>query len=290
MSILWKSLKDFFTHNGSMLAGAITCFTLMALVPFFLLLVSLIGYILGQNDAFYAFLSMRLTAFFPDATNEITAELGKIIAYKQIGLFTLVVYAYFSYQLYYALESAVNTIFGTVDKRPLSVSIVLSMLVITVLIIFSMLSFGVTSFIALIEPLAHLFPGLWNLNLITFQIGFILPVFLVFMITTGLYLVLPHRRVRVRHALSGALLTAVLFEAAKHGFTYYTVMKLSRFGNVYGPLTVFVTFLLWIFFAVCIFLLGAEVVHNLEDARHDEEAQSESKGNKQKFKGASHRS
>ena len=110
------------------------------------------------------------------------------------------------------------------------------------------------------------------MNLITFLLGFILPVFLVFIITTGLYLVLPHRRVLVRHALSGALLTAVLFEAAKHGFTYYTVMRLARFGNVYGPLTVFVTFLLWIFFASCIFLLGAEVVHNLEAAHRDNEA------------------
>jgi len=270
MRVLWKSLMDFFKHNGPMLAGAITCFTLMALVPFFLLLVSLIGYILGQNDAFYMFLSLRLKGFFPAATDEITAELGKIIAYKQIGIFTLVIYAYFSYQLYYALESAVNTIFGTANKRSLPVSIVLSLLAITALIIFSMISFGVTSFFSLIEPLARLFPGLWHLNLVTFLFGFILPVFLVFMITAGLYLVLPHRKVRVSHAFSGALLTAVLFEVAKHGFTYYTVMKLSRFGNVYGPLTVFVTFLLWIFFASCIFLLGAEVVHNLEVAGDDQ--------------------
>ena len=270
MRVLWNSLADFFRHNGFMLAGAIACFALMALVPFFLLLVSLFGHILGENHAFYAFFSTRLVGFFPKATNEITNKLGKIIAYKQIGLFTLVVYAYFSYQLYYALESAVNTIFGTGGKRPLLMSIVFSLLVITALIVFSMLSFGVTSFFSLIEPLARLFPRLWNLNLITFLLGFILPVLLVFIFSAGLYLVLPHRKVRVSNALSGALLAAVLFEAAKHGFTYYTVMKLSRFGNVYGPLTVFVTFLLWIFFAACIFLLGAEVVHNLEVAEDDQ--------------------
>jgi membrane protein len=290
MSILWKSLKDFFRHNGSMLAGAITCFTLMALVPFFLLLVSLFGYILGQNDAFYAFLSLRLKAFFPAATREITVELRKIIAYKQIGLFTLVVYGYFSYQLFYALESAVNTIFGTVGKRSFWVSIVLSMLVITALIIFSMLSFGVTSFISLIEPLARYFPALWHLNLITFLLGYILPILLVFIITAGLYLVLPHRKVHVQHALSGALLAAVLFEVAKHGFTYYTVMRLSRFGNVYGPLTVFVTFLLWVFFASCIFLLGSEVVHNLEEGHLIQETQPEKKGGRQKSKSVFHRS
>jgi YihY family inner membrane protein len=263
VNILWKSIADFFRHNGLMLAGAIACFSLMALVPFFLLLVSVFGYILGEHLAFYDFLSVRLSGFFPDATSEINEELGKIIAYKRIGLFTLAVYAYFSYQLFYSLESAVNTIFGTHGKRPLLTSLMLSLLVINVLIVFIMISFGATSLISLIGPLARFFPGLSDWDMMSVPVGIILPAFLVFIIASGLYMVLPHTRVRTRHALTGALFTAVLFEAAKHVFTYYIVMKITEFGNVYGPLSAVVIFLLWIFFAACIFLLGAELVHNL---------------------------
>ncbi|HAM51008.1 MAG TPA: hypothetical protein DCP92_10095 [Nitrospiraceae bacterium] len=34
-------------------------------------------------------------------------------------------------------------------------------------------------------------------------------------------------------------------------------------GTIYGPLSAFVIFLLWVFYSSCIFLIGAEVVHNL---------------------------
>jgi membrane protein len=265
--LLWKSLVDFFRHNGLMLSGAIACFSLMALIPFFLLLVSVFGYILGEHKEFYHFFAIRLLGFFPHATAEITEELEKIITYKRIGLFTLAIYAYFSYQLFFSLESAVNTIFGTNGKRPLLVSLMLSLFVITVLIIFIGISFGATSFISLLIPMAHLFPGFRGWNLTSVFIGVILPIFLVFMTASGLYMVLPHKKVFVQHACCGALFTAILFEAAKHVFTHFTVMQLYHFGNIYGPLTVSVIFLLWVFFAACIFLLGAEIVHNLDISR-----------------------
>jgi membrane protein len=48
---------------------------------------------------------------------------------------------------------------------------------------------------------------------------------------------------------------------AKHLFTWYvgTVVKM---GTIYGSLTAFVVFLLWVFYSSCIFLIGAEIVHN----------------------------
>lgn len=269
LRLLWKSMLDFFRHNGPMLAGSIACFSLMALVPFFLLLVSVFGYILGENPGFYNFFALRLSSFFPDATREITEELGKIITYRRIGIFTLAAYAYFSYQLYFSLESAVNTVFGTPGKRPLWISLLLSLSVITGLIVLIILSFGASSLLTFFEPLARHFPSLLEWDITTILVGILLPVALVFVAVSGLFIVLPHRKVSVRHAVCGALVTAVLFEVVKHGFSYYAVMKLSRFGNIYGPLTAFVIFLLWIFIAACIFLLGAEIVNNLgrlEDA------------------------
>ncbi|MBI5188491.1 MAG: YihY/virulence factor BrkB family protein [Nitrospirae bacterium] len=54
---------------------------------------------------------------------------------------------------------------------------------------------------------------------------------------------------KISHAFIGAL------------FTWY-VGTVMRFGTIYGPLTAFVVFLLWVFYSSCIFLIGAEVVHN----------------------------
>jgi uncharacterized BrkB/YihY/UPF0761 family membrane protein len=36
---------------------------------------------------------------------------------------------------------------------------------------------------------------------------------------------------------------------------------------IYGSLTAVVAFLLWVFYAACIFLIGAEIVKNLESAK-----------------------
>lgn len=36
-----------------------------------------------------------------------------------------------------------------------------------------------------------------------------------------------------------------------------------RLGTIYGPLSAFMIFLLWVFYSSCIFLVGAKFVHNL---------------------------
>jgi len=55
----------------------------------------------------------------------------------------------------------------------------------------------------------------------------------------------------------------------KHIFTLYAITKVSQLGNIYGPLTAIVIFLLRVFYAACIFLVGAEFVRNLEKADQD---------------------
>ena len=52
------------------------------------------------------------------------------------------------------------------------------------------------------------------------------------------------------------------FKIAKHIFTWY-VGTVIVYGTIYGPLTAFIVFLLWVFYSSCIFLVGAEIVHSL---------------------------
>ena len=64
-------------------------------------------------------------------------------------------------------------------------------------------------------------------------------------------------------AIWGGLFTSVMIEAAKHMFTWY-VGSISQLGTVYGSLSVFIIFLIWVFYCACIFILGAEIVHTLD--------------------------
>ncbi len=85
---------------------------------------------------------------------------------------------------------------------------------------------------------------------------------MVFFVITAAYIFFPKTKVRVSYAFTGAFLSTVFIEVAKHVFTWY-VSTVVRFGTIYGPLTAFVAFLLWVFYSSCIFLIGAEMVHNL---------------------------
>jgi len=267
MSILVKSFVDFYKDDGPMFAGAISCFFMLAMVPFLLLLVSIFGYFLGQDNELYLFLLSQGTSLFPRATHQITNELASIIRFREIGILTLAVYALFSYQLYVSLETAVYHIFKIEAKRSLVLSILLSFLAITLLVAFTIVSFMATWIISLLEPIHEIFPSLKIGMAARFLTRFVIPAFLIFLFTTALYLILPRKRVFLRHALWGGVFTAVFLEAAKHVFTFYMTFKISRLGAIYGSLTAIVTFMMWLFYSSSIFLVGAELVHHVEKSK-----------------------
>ena len=66
--IVLKSFADFFRDGGIVLAGSLSYFSMMALVPLCLFLITIFGYILGHYQGFYEFFSSKLSSFFPDIT------------------------------------------------------------------------------------------------------------------------------------------------------------------------------------------------------------------------------
>lgn len=86
------------------------------------------------------------------------------------------------------------------------------------------------------------------------------------LISTGfltiIYSVVPNARVRLLSAISGAFVAALLWEAAKWGFAYY--VKSAFFTKIYGALALLPLFLLWIYIAWMIVLLGLFICHRLQ--------------------------
>ena len=267
LRILFKSFIDFFRDDGPILAGSISYFFVMAIFPFCLFLVSIFGYFLGENREFYNFFLEKLIYFFPEATSEITKELGTIITYRKIGLFTLLLYGFFSYQLYLSAEKAINVIFKEKATRPFLISTLFSLSIVTLMITLLIITFGAISLIPMFKFLTNFLPGLVISKITIILVGFILPLFLVAVIATSFYIFLPKKNVKTRHALIGGLFTALFLEAAKHLFTFYIALKLSNIGTIYGSLSAFIIFVLWVFYSASIFLIGGEVVHNLGTAK-----------------------
>lgn len=82
-----------------------------------------------------------------------------------------------------------------------------------------------------------------------------------------IFIVVPNRRVRWRHALMGALISALLFEIAKTGFVWY-VTRFPTYERLYGALAAVPLFLVWIYISWVVVLLGASVAAALTTFRY----------------------
>ena len=263
IKLFCRSIIDFFRDGGMMLAASISYFSMMAVLPFCLFLIAIFTYFLGHDEAFFNFFNAKLLNFFPKAAQQIARELRDALSYRGIGTFTFIAYGLMSYQLYSSLESAINVVFKVKDKRSFISHLLISLFLITLLIIFFLLSFGASSTISVLNTFKNDIPGLQIHVITSFIIKYIVPFILAFVTISTLYIILPKRRIRWRNALAGALFATVFHEGAKHIFTFY-VVKVVKLGTVYGPLSAFIIVLLWGFYSSCIFLIGAETVHNLE--------------------------
>jgi membrane protein len=84
-------------------------------------------------------------------------------------------------------------------------------------------------------------------------------------IFTLIFLLVPNCRVRFRAALSGAALSAFLFEMAKLGFVAWVTN--ANYAVIYGALATVPIFLLWLYVVWVVVLLGASLAASLTTFR-----------------------
>ena len=257
-----KSITGFLRDECFYLAASISYFLIVALVPLSLLVVTLFGHLLGQNQELYQYALSRLVSSFPSVTSEITNELRNIITYKGISIITLVMYAFLSLQLFYSIEHAMNIIFKVPKRRHFLLSLFWSVFTITLLIIFLLLSFTLSSVAGVFKGNPVSVFGIAVGYKAGLFIGYIAPFLLVLSTFTAIYLIIPSAKVSLKNAFAGSLLVTVMWELAKHFFTWY-VKNVIHFGTIYGSLSTFILFLLWMYYLSSIFLLGGEFVNNL---------------------------
>ncbi|HET7566317.1 MAG TPA: YihY/virulence factor BrkB family protein [Gemmatimonadaceae bacterium] len=272
-----RVLRDYVTRiydnsaddNIFFLASGIAFDLLLAAVPFVLLLLAGLGYLLNQSATassaeLWKFIDQLLPPHAETASAPIHALINDAIrARGPTGLIGLIGFIWFSTRLFGSVRTVLADVFDIEQQRSIIVGklfdVQITVLATLLFVAYSALSAyvrlatsqGAQLFIAL---------GLRDelMSGVEYVVGNLLAAGLIVIMFFALYRFLPDRRIPWRAALVAALFTSVLFEVAKFAFTAY----LSSFnpGSFYtGTLYAIAIIVLWVYYAGLIFILGGEV-------------------------------
>lgn len=96
------------------------------------------------------------------------------------------------------------------------------------------------------------FDFIWNI------IRILIPFITMAIIFTLLYLLIPHRKVRIIEVLPGTLITIVSWISISLVFSFY-VNNFTNYANIYGSISGIILLLVWLNLSCLFLLLGGEI-------------------------------
>ncbi|MBK8248755.1 MAG: YihY/virulence factor BrkB family protein [Gemmatimonadetes bacterium] len=268
------------------LAGAIAFNILLAAVPFVLLLMSGLTYVLGlSEDASIAEVVALVDRFLPpqvasaEAVHRLIADV--VAARQSLGVYGALLYVWFSTRLFGSLRTVLADIFDIETDRSILSGKWFDVRITVYSTILLLAWVALSLYLAVARSrglgiLAEAGVQAEVMGWLEYAAGRAIAFGFVVAILFSLYKVLPNRRIRWRQALVGAVSSAVLLEIARNLWTAYT--KSFDPGSVYsGTLYALISVVFWVYYAALMFILGGEVaqahelrrVRRLQRARFD---------------------
>ena len=246
-------------------AGHLAYVSLLSLVPFIMVFFTILS-------AFPAFAEARgeLEAFIfgnllPQASEQLQQNMARFVGNASsmgaVGIGSLVVVALL---LISNIDKTLNRIWQAKSERPIIFTFAIYWMVLTVGPLLIGSSVLVSSYLVGLANYAQEYtPGLATvlLKLVPF-LASISAFFL-------LYMLVPNKRIKPVHAVSGAFVGALLFELSKKAFAFY-ITSFPSYQLIYGALAVIPILFVWIYLSWIVVLLGAEFTHVLEVFLHEE--------------------
>jgi membrane protein len=264
--LLWQALKKFNDDNGFFLSAGIAFNLLINLIPFILLLLALVGTVLYNDQEVLNHIHNYFKEVAPALDPKITSNLMDVIQNRQIvGILGFVGLLWFSTWVFSSLRVALNIVFRTEKSRRMLRGIAVDLLMILLVGILLLVSMILSSVVAFLPGYQGRIPVAIGPT-IQWILKYLLPFFLTVCMFFLIYQIIPNKRVHFLSALQAALFSGVLWELAKHLFTWY-VVHLATYSFFYGSLSTLIILILWVYYSSTILIVGGEFAYFLEEDR-----------------------
>ena len=260
-----RVLSRFLANKGLLLASAVSYNTLLSLVPLFALLLVILTHVYDEQRL--ADLLLReLGALMPGHTDILALQVQSFLGNRElIGWLGVIVLLFFSSWAFRSLEDAFAVIFSRRQgARHLWISAIIPYAFIFVLGLALLLQ---AILVTLLENLSDSQLGALGEHLTVAELSTAMISVFNFVglaaLFTGIYRFMPVTDVRLRHAVIGGLVAAILWEIVRNVLIWW-FSNVSLVNVVYGSLATVVVVLLTLETAAIILLLGAQVIAELE--------------------------
>lgn len=200
---------------------------------------------------------------------------------SEVGLFGVVVFLFLGFLVVKKIAEFVNEMFHVHQEGPFwgKKFIYKRIREFGLLLIFgamSMVSFLGTSILSTLRGLiderqflGRMLHPLVTEHLNSFLLLYFLPLFISFLFLFVLYKWIPERKVYLKGAVISALITSVLWEIVKRGYSYYLI-HFSLFGQIRGPIIAIILFGFWMELSMAIMLFGAKLTFLFDQEKKNE--------------------
>ncbi len=255
--------RGFLRHNDFNLAASVAFYALLSFIPFFFVVISIAGRIIGSSETVFEAIDAVVEKVFPYYSGILMAEVTKISLgsglYGVVGLLFIVWIGSLAFD---SLQYALNVVFESPRGRSFLKSKMMSLSVfpaggfLLILTLFLVTSFGAVARL----PLSQHLPSLSFLQTHLIRYGMnLLPYLMLFGVLVLIFRIVPAMEIPYAQALTGAGLCTFGWVIEKWVFNL-VILPNPNYGVVYGSLRALIILILWIFFSICLVLFSAEIL------------------------------
>lgn len=253
-------------HNLFLAAGGISFSLFLGIIPFILLIFSLLGSIFDQSiieEQIINLLDQAIPypAYAAYIQKIIISRLPQVIEYKTSAFYMGIIGLIFtSTWIFSSVRTILNQIFDVKVERGFIYGLIRDIMMVLLLLVLVSFSTFIIPAVNIIYELTKntMFIQSFDFGQVWNTVVYVSSIILLFGLFFALYYLIPYEKLGKKVAAMSAFWTTFLWEVVRIFFGYY-INNILRTNPFYGAFILIIAVLFWVYYSACLFIIGAEI-------------------------------